>query len=93
MATLLIEHRITDFATWRGAFDRFAEHRRAGGVQSDHVYQPVDDPHYVLITLDFAEKAQAASFLDFLRSQVWTSSAASPALASAPRTVILQPAS
>lgn len=92
MATLLIEHRITDFATWSGAFARFADHRRDSGVQGEHVYQPVDDPHYVLITLDFAEDSQAASFLDFLQRQVWTSPTASPALDGAPRTVILQPA-
>lgn len=92
MATLLIEHRITDFATWRGAFARFADHRRAGGVQGEHIYQPVDDPRYVLITLDFADGSQAASFLDFLHEQVWPSPTASPALDGAPRTVILQPA-
>jgi hypothetical protein len=93
MVTLLIEHRITDFATWRDAFGRFEGHRRTSGVQREHVYQPVDDPHYVLITLDFAEDSQAASFLGFLRSQVWTNPAASPALDDdAPRTVILHPA-
>jgi hypothetical protein len=47
MVTLLIEHAISDFATWCGAFDRFAEARRDAGVTAEHVLRPVDDPHYV----------------------------------------------
>ncbi len=31
MATLHIEHPITDFDTWRSAFDRFAEARDERG--------------------------------------------------------------
>jgi hypothetical protein len=32
MFTLSIEHRITDFPTWKTAFDRFAEARDQAGV-------------------------------------------------------------
>ena len=87
----MIEHPITDFDTWRTAFGRFAEHRRAGGVQSERVYQPVDDPRYVVVTLDFSETSQAVAFLEFLTNQVWANPAASPALRGTPRTSILQP--
>lgn len=90
MTTLLIEHPITDFATWSAAFGRFASQRRAGGVRAERVYQPVDDPRHVLITLDFAETAQAAAFLAFLTNQVWANPAASPALAGTPRTAVLE---
>jgi hypothetical protein len=90
MPSLLIEHPITDFATWSAAFGRFAPQRRAGGVRAEHVYQPVDDPRHVVITLDFAETAQAVAFLAFLTSQVWANPGASPALAGPPRTAILE---
>jgi hypothetical protein len=30
--TLHIEHPVTDFDTWRSAFDRFADKRSASGV-------------------------------------------------------------
>jgi hypothetical protein len=91
MPTLHIEHPITDFATWRAAFDRFAEHRRAAGVTDHRVSRPVDDGKYVVIDLDFATTDQAAAFLGFLRTEVWGSPQNAPALAGEPRTAILEP--
>ena len=32
MATLHIEHPVTDFGTWQAAFDRFAQVRQESGV-------------------------------------------------------------
>jgi uncharacterized protein YndB with AHSA1/START domain len=90
MVTLLIEHPITDYGTWSTAFGRFADRRRAGGVQAERIYQPVDDPSRVVITLDFAETSQAVAFLEFLTTQVWRNAAMSPALDGTPRTAILQ---
>ena len=89
MPTLHIEHPITDFATWRAAFDRFAEARRAAGVRGHRLQQPVDDPRYVVIELDFDTVAQAAGFLQFLETKVWSVPANSPALAGSPQAKIL----
>ena len=89
MPTLHIEHPITDFATWRAAFDRFAEARRAAGVRGHRLQQPVDDPRYVVIDLDFDTVDQAASFLQFLQTTVWSVPANSPALAGSPQVKIL----
>ena len=91
MPTLHIEHPITDFATWRAAFDRFAEQRRAAGVTDHRVWRPVDDQRYVVVDLDFATTDQATAFLGFLRTQVWASPQNAPALAGEPRTMILGP--
>ncbi|MCW2635923.1 MAG: Antibiotic biosynthesis monooxygenase [Blastococcus sp.] len=92
MHTLHIEHPITDLATWRTAFDRFAGQRRDGGVCGERVQQPVDDAHYVLVDLDFPTREQAESFLRFLETRVWTSRDSSPALAGRPLARILEPA-
>lgn len=89
MATLHIEHPVSDFALWRQAFDRFAEIRRQSGVLDDRVRRPVDDPGYVVIDLDFATTAEAEKFLQFLRERVWSSSENAPALAGTPQTRIL----
>jgi hypothetical protein len=91
MVTLQIEHAITDYGTWRAAFDRFARAREDGGVQSERIGSPTDDPHFLVIELDFASVEQAAAFRDFLHSKVWVSPANAPALAGAPRTRILVP--
>ena len=44
MATLHIEHPITDFGTWHAAFARFADARSRAGVREQRVLRPVDDP-------------------------------------------------
>jgi len=90
MPTLHIEHAITDFATWKAAFDRFAERRTQAGVLAEHVKQPVDDPRYVVIDLDFPTTEAAAGFLRFLETQVWPSATDAPALAGSPVTRILE---
>ena len=92
MVTLHIEHPITDYPTWRAAFDGFADVRRASGVRAERVARPVDDHASIVIDLDFDRAEEAARFLDFLRTQVWSSPSAAPALAGAPRTAILEPA-
>jgi hypothetical protein len=90
MATLHIEHAITDLATWQSAFDRFAERRLAAGVVAQRIHQPVDDDCYVVLQLDFSSAARAGAFRDFLETQVWSSAASSPGLAGSPRAVVLE---
>ncbi|MDQ0603865.1 hypothetical protein QF037_008210 [Streptomyces canus] len=92
MPTLHIEHPITDFATWKTAFDRFAAARADAGVRRHRVQRPVDDPAYVVVDLDFDDVAGAERFLGFLKSTIWASSGNAPALAGAPRTRILETA-
>lgn len=91
MPTLHIEHPITDFATWKAAFDRMAEFRERSGVLTHRVLRPVDDPRYVVIDLDFGSTPEAESFLHFLRTKVWSDSRNSPALLGMPHTRILEP--
>lgn len=85
MPALLIEHAITDVDTWVAAFGRFAERRREGGVIGERVVQPVDDPHYVIIDLEFGTVDEALGFRHFLETQVWSTPASSPALVGTPR--------
>ncbi|MGI8652227.1 MAG: hypothetical protein ACR2I7_05445 [Geodermatophilaceae bacterium] len=53
MPTLHIEHAISDFDLWRGAFERFEQYRTQAGVRAERIQRPVDDPQYVVIDLDF----------------------------------------
>ncbi len=92
MTTLHIEHPISDYPTWRAAFDRFAPLRAQAGVIAQRVFQPIDDDHHVVIQLEFPDEIQAASFLELLTTTIWTNTDASPALAGTPRTVLLTPA-
>jgi hypothetical protein len=92
MVTLHIEHPITDYATWRAAFDGFAGARRDGGVIAERVARPVDDDAAVVIDLDFATEERAAAFRGFLEARVWSTPANSPGLAGRPLTRILREA-
>jgi hypothetical protein len=89
MATLHIEHAITDLETWLGAFGRFKEARRNAGVKAQRVHQPVDDDHYILVELDFETEEQAEGFKGFLESKVWSNPEASPGLDGVPRARVL----
>jgi hypothetical protein len=90
MPTLHIEHRISDLDTWLSAFNRFADARQAAGVRGEHVQRPIDDPHYIVVDLDFDTVQEAGSFLRFLETQVWAIPENAPALEGTPETMILQ---
>ena len=92
MCTLLIEHSISDFDTWHGAFVRLAARRRDSGVLRERIMQPVDDPQYVLVELEFVTLEEASGFLRFLETQVWSTPANSPALVGSPRARIAEDA-
>jgi hypothetical protein len=91
-ATLHIQHAITGYDEWRAAFDRFEAARAGAGVRGQRVRQPVDDPSWVVVDLDFDDAAAATAFLSFLREAVWSSRDASPALDGEPEARVLVPA-
>jgi hypothetical protein len=85
MATLHIEHPITDLATWLTAFNGFADARQGAGVTSQRIQQPVDDDKYIVVDLEFATVEAANGFKGFLETVVWSSPDLSPGLAGTPR--------
>ena len=90
MASLHIEHPITDLKTWTSAFEAFAETRRRAGVRAETVRCAESDETYVVIDLEFDTTDQAYAFQHFLESQVWSVPANSPALAGTPESKVLQ---
>jgi hypothetical protein len=89
MATLHIEHPITDLETWLGAFGRFGEARSNAGVTAQRVHQPIDDDRYILVELDFETVEQAEAFKGFLETNVWSNPEASPGLGGTPKARVL----
>ena len=53
MIVLRIEHEVLSFDAWKKAFDSDPIDRKKSGVRRYHIYQPVDDPKYVIIDLEF----------------------------------------
>jgi hypothetical protein len=87
-ATLHIEHAITDYPTWKEAFDRFADARRQAGVMAHRIRFLEEDPRQIVIDLDFDAPAPAHAFSAFLHERVWGTGNA-PALVGAPTTRVL----
>lgn len=91
MATLHIEHRITDLATWTAAFASFAGARHQAGVLAESVRHVEGDECEIMIDLDFPTAEAARAFLAFLEAHVWSTPANSPALVGSPVARILEP--
>ncbi|MEW6225743.1 MAG: hypothetical protein AB1627_14060 [Chloroflexota bacterium] len=72
---ILLEHPVPDYEAWKGAFDADPVHREASGVRSYRILRPVDDPNYVAVELEFADRERAGAFREALLA-LWRSSAA-----------------
>ncbi|MBK6857174.1 MAG: hypothetical protein IPG97_11670 [Microthrixaceae bacterium] len=89
MPTLHIDHAISDLEIWRSAFDPLKAVRRQAGVLRELVRQPVDDPHRIIVDLEFDTIVNAEAFLGFLEKEIWATPANAPALVGSPSAVIL----
>jgi len=70
MYILHIEHAIPDYDGWKRAFDSDPVGREQSGVRRYRILAPVDDPHYVLIDLEFDNREQAEALLSAMRG-IW----------------------
>ena len=89
MPVLHIEHEINGLETWRDAFMKFAPAREAAGVTQTDVYQPTEDPNYIVIHLHFENVDAASKFRDFLIERIWSSQDSAPALVGVPMARVL----
>jgi hypothetical protein len=70
MTILRIEHPVQDFDAWKATFDSDPVSREQAGVRRYRVLRPIDDPHYVLIDVEFDSKREAAALLAALH-ELW----------------------
>ena len=54
MARLFVRHSVTNYKTWRQAYDAFDSERKSLGVTGHAVFQSADDPNEVTAWHDFA---------------------------------------
>ena len=90
MPVLQIEHEISDLEVWLDAFKKFAPAREAAGVTRTLVYQPNDDPNYIVVNLSFENADAATKFREFLINQIWSSPNSAPALVGPPTARVLE---
>jgi hypothetical protein len=70
MPILQIEHKVPNFDGWKKAFDSDPINRKKSGVRRYHIFQPTDDPNYVILNLEFDHIDEAEAALAALRN-IW----------------------
>ena len=89
MTTVHIEHPISDFATWKGAFDGAAPIRSEHRVRAFEIFRPADDSAYVIVRVELDNVEDANAFIARLQ-QLWETREATPALRGRPQVRILE---
>jgi len=64
MTTMFVRHKVSNYETWRKAYDDFASVQKAKGVTGQAVYQATDDPNDITATHDFVSVAAAQEFVN-----------------------------
>jgi hypothetical protein len=67
LVILRIEHPVPDYARWKQAFESDPANRRQSGVRRYQILRSLDNPHYVMIDLEFDSKAEAEALLAKMR--------------------------
>jgi len=70
MATLRVENTVRDFDEWKAVFDKFDRFRAEKNMRGYRMARRVDDPHQVVIDLDFDTVEDATAFRGALE-QIW----------------------
>ena len=61
---LLVQHRVRDFAGWKPVFDEQGRIvRTKHGATGHRLYQSLDDPNNVVVSVEFPAEERARSFL------------------------------
>jgi hypothetical protein len=61
-ATLVVRHKVSDYASWRAVYDELEPVRVQHGCTAKRVWQLPDDKNDVLLTHDFPSVEDAAAF-------------------------------
>jgi quinol monooxygenase YgiN len=62
MASMLIQHRVKDFAVWKNVFDSSAGLRASSGELSSQVFRNASDPNQVTVLNRWSSLAEAQKF-------------------------------
>ncbi len=63
MVKTIVFHKVKNYATWKAAFEKYIDTRKAAGERSYFVGRSVDDPNMVYVINEWDNKAAAQSFL------------------------------
>ena len=70
MIILHIEHIVTDFVSWKASFETYEAFRQQSGVCRYQISQPIDNPNFAIIDLEFNTLGEAEALLAGVQ-QIW----------------------
>ena len=62
MPTIVVRHKVQDFAIWKRAFDAHAPVRLTAGLSNARLFCSADDANEVFVVLDAADIGKAKAF-------------------------------
>lgn len=62
MASLIVQHKVRDYAMWRPAFDNHEPSRSGAGITNGRVYRKAEDPNDLVLLFDVADAAKARAW-------------------------------
>ena len=62
MTTILVRHKVNDFAKWISSYNTLDSFHKSGGVKSSRIYKSSDNPNEVVVLTEFADVATARRF-------------------------------
>jgi hypothetical protein len=62
MPTIVVRHKVKDFAAWKRAFDAHAQVRLAAGLSNARLFCSADDANEVFVVLDATDFGKAKAF-------------------------------
>lgn len=64
MIHVLIRHKVSDYNRWKEAFDSHLNTRKRAGETGFRLFHNADDPHEVILLLDWASSEEARRFIN-----------------------------
>ena len=55
MSTVILSHKVKDYAKWRPFFDADLKRRKGAGFKSEKVFRAADDPNHVYIVAEVSD--------------------------------------
>jgi hypothetical protein len=89
MSTVILSHKVKDYAKWRPVFDSDIKRRKGAGFKNEKVFRASDDPNHVYIV---AEVSDPSIFKSMVNDPDLAAIMEKAGVVSKPSAVVLNPA-
>jgi quinol monooxygenase YgiN len=64
MASIIVRHKVADYAAWKRVYDEFEWFRKAGGITAASVHRDADEPNTFVVVHQFKDVNAAREFVE-----------------------------